>query len=509
MRTAEISQQPVIDFLSRPESHDGLPVTRIETHAAIVFLAGTRAIKIKRALRFPFLDFSTLKKRKRACEAELDVNRKFAPAIYRRVLAITRENDGHLAIGGKGPAVEWAVDMRRFDESQTLDHLAEHGRIDSRLAEALGRMTANAHALAATIERFDFSAALENVIAQNDAELATCPDLFVPKALCVLTERTHDALKGVHPLLVERGHDGFVRRCHGDLHLGNIVLIDGKPVLFDAIEFDERTATGDVLYDLAFLLMDLIQRGLQQAANIVLNRYLVETRHTSDLDTLAALPLFMAVRAAIRAKVTAARRAYSKTPAKVSERARDYFALAERLIAPRQPQLIAVGGLSGTGKSHLAHALAPLMVPAPGAIVLRSDIERKAMFDVDETERLPPNAYSPQTGQKLYAGLAAKAARILRAGHSVIIDAVFADPLARAEIRKVAVGRKFFGLFLTANLETRIARVRARKHDISDADVAVARAQEHYELGPMDWVKVDASGAPDETLRRAKVALLK
>jgi len=144
MSPAETSQQAVIDFLGAPATHGGVPVKRIDTHAATVFLAGERALKIKRAVRFPFLDYSTLAKRKAACAAELEVNHPFAPAIYRRAVAITREKDGALAIGGEGEPVEWAVEMRRFDETQTLDHLAQAGRIDAALADALGRAVARA-----------------------------------------------------------------------------------------------------------------------------------------------------------------------------------------------------------------------------------------------------------------------------------------------------------------------------------------------------------------------------
>jgi uncharacterized protein len=146
--TSEASQQPVIDFLSDPANHGGAPVKRIDTHIASVFLAGERALKIKRAVRFPFLDFSTLKARRMACEAEIAVNRAFAPSVYRRVLAITREINGYLALGGKGEPVEWAVEMRRFDESQTFDHLANAGRLNEPLADALGRAVAAAHRVA-------------------------------------------------------------------------------------------------------------------------------------------------------------------------------------------------------------------------------------------------------------------------------------------------------------------------------------------------------------------------
>lgn len=507
MSPEDTSQQAVIDFLGDPTSHGGTPVARIDTHAAAVFLAGDHVLKIKRAVRFPFLDFSTLAKRKAACEAELAVNRPFAPAIYRRVVAITRDDDGRLAIDGRGAPVEWAVEMRRFDEMQTLDRLAEAGRIDEALADALGRTVATAHGLSPVVESFGFVDALSEIVTQNDGELHGTPDLFAPDDVSALTQAARAALDRVKALLMQRERSGMVRRCHGDLHLGNIVLIDGKPTLFDAIEFDERIATGDVLYDLAFLLMDLIERGLNVAANIVFNRYLMETRRAEDLDALAALPLFMSVRAAIRAKVTAARRAHADAPERAAQNARDYFALAIRLLAPAAPQVIAVGGLSGTGKSRLARALAPGIAPAPGAVVLRSDVERKALFGVAETERLPPQAYTPDATAKVYASLIGKARRVMDAGHSAIVDAVFADANERQAAHQTAGVGTFHGLFLIADLPTRIARVGARVADASDANATVALRQEDYDLGALDWLTVDASGTPEQTLHRTQAAL--
>ena len=500
-------QQPVFDFLGRPETYGGASVKRVDTHAAAVFLAGKRALKIKRVVRFPFLDFSTLPKRKAACEAELAVNRPYAPAIYRRVLPITRESDGSLALDGQGEPVEWAVEMDRFDENETLDRLAESGRIDAALADALGRAVAEAHARAPVAKGFGFAAQLREIVAQNDVELMAEPELFAPEDAAALTRDTVAALDRLAPLLAARERDGCVRRCHGDLHLGNIVLIDGAPTLFDAIEFDERIATGDVFYDLAFLLMDLIERGLGLAANVVLNRYLIETRRAADLDALAALPLFMSVRAAIRAKVTAARLKHAADRQEPAQSARAYFALARKLLAPPPPQLVAVGGLSGTGKSVLAHALAPAIGPAPGAVVVRSDVTRKALFGVAETDRLPPSAYTREVSERVYTALTETACRVIAAGHSAVVDAVFADSKERAAIAQAAGGVPFQGLFLTADLATRVARVGTRVADASDADAAVACQQERYEIGHVEWTAVDASGTPEETLRRAKAAM--
>jgi uncharacterized protein len=302
-----------------------------------------------------------------------------------------------------------------------------------------------------------------------------------------------------------------VRRGHGDLHLGNIALIDGRPVPFDALEFDPLVASGDVLYDVAFLLMDLVERKLQPAANVVLNRYLAETRRLEDLDALAALPFLMSMRAAIRAKVTAARVAVARPAdrAAAEKAATTYFELAAALIAPQPPALVAIGGLSGTGKSVLARGLAPELMPAPGAVMLRSDVERKALFGVAETERLPADAYTAEITAQTYAALGDKARRVTSAGHSAVVDAVFAAPDERAAMAAVAstVNVAFRGLFLTADLATRIARVGRRTGDASDADAMIAQQQESYALGAMDWSVIDASGTPKQTLSRAKAVV--
>ena len=507
----EPSQEPVFALLSDPATHGGKTVKRIDTHAASVFLAGDRALKIKRAVSFPFLDYSTLAKRKAACEMELSVNRPFAPELYLRVVAITRAPDGTLTITGDGVPVEWAVEMRRFDENATLDHLAAAGRIDAALADTLGRSVAAAHASAPQVEAEPWIAALGDYIEQNDEACRALPALFSGAEIDALTNASRAAFARLRPLLQERGRLGFIRRGHGDLHLGNIVLIDKRLVLFDAIEFSPLIASGDVLYDLAFLLMDLVERGLTPQANILFNRYLVETRRISDLDTLAALPLFLSVRAGIRSKVTAARieRAPPDGQEKVRNAARQYFDFARRFIAPAPPQLIAVGGLSGTGKSLLARALAAEIAPAPGAVVLRSDIERKLLMGSDEHAKLPPDAYTPAINLRVYAGIIDKARRAVAAGHSAIVDAVFAAPPERVAVEQSAavLGVPFRGLFLTADLATRRQRVGTRRGDASDADAAVVERQEAYDLGGLDWLSVDASGTPEQTLEHALLAL--
>jgi uncharacterized protein len=502
-------QDEVLAFLADPTTHGGHKVRRIDTHAASVFLAGDRALKIKRAVRFPFLDYSTLEKRKAACEAELAVNAPYAPEIYRGILPVTREDDGRLAVGGSGTPVEWAVEMHRFDESRTLDHLAEG--IDAGLADALGRAVAAAHRKCQPLDGTAWIAALGSYVDEHAEAFRKHPEIFPLDDIDTLVRKSRAAYERIAPLLRERSRGGFVRRIHGDLHLGNIALIDGKPVLFDAIEFSEIIASGDVFYDLAFLLMDLLERGLTQAANIVFNRYLAENRRIEDLDALAALPFFLSMRAAIRARVTAARmeRAADAERQQIAQTAHAYFMFALRAIAPPPPRLLAIGGLSGTGKSKLAQSLAAEIEPMPGAVVIRSDLERKALFGVSETEKLPASAYAADVNARVYATLADKARRVLAAGHSTIVDAVFARPQERTVVAAVGASAKvpFRGMFLTADLGTRLGRVGARAADASDADAAVAKSQEGYDVGPIDWTPIDASGAPEHTLKLARSAL--
>jgi hypothetical protein len=502
-------QGPIVRFLADPANH-GLgagAVKRVDTHGAVVFLAGARAYKIKRAVKYPYLDFSTLERRVAAIDAEIDANKPFAPELYLGKAAIRRAADGKLSIGGDGEVVEWALVMRRFDENATLDHVAARRGIDDALARALGEAVASAHARAPRFDAAKWIDALGRFVEDEAAALLEADDIVPRNDAVALGEALRAALARIRPLLVARGKGGHVRRGHGDLHLRNVVLVDGNPVLFDALEFDPVVAAGDVLYDLAFLLMDLLDHKLDRAANIVLNRYLVKAGGDEHLDALAALPFFLSLRAAIRARVALDKRKLVSGEERrgAGGEATEYSVLAGRLIAPPRPRLIAVGGLSGTGKTTIAAGLAPAISPAPGAVHLRSDIERKRLAGVGELDRLPPEAYTTEAAARVYARLAELARRVLGAGHSAVVDAVYARPEERAAIEAVAAraGVPFAGVWLELSLAERIARVGGRRGDASDADAAVARAQEEYAVGEIAWHRVDAEGTPEDVVKRA------
>jgi len=500
-------QQQVLAFLDGSNFGARNGGKRIDTHASMVFLGADRALKIKRAVRLPFLDYSTLEKRKRACEEELKVNAVNAPELYRRVVAITRNSDGALEIGGTGEPVEWAVEMTRFDEGQALDRAADSKTIEPSLATAVADAILRSHDNAPPADGESWIASIPTIIARNTTRFRNVRGLD-EAAIEQLDAASRNLAMKLRPLLRKRAGQGFVRRCHGDLHLANIALVDGRPLLFDAIEFDAAIATTDILYDLAFTLMDLGHFNQGAAANAVFNRYLAQAGD-ENLDGLSLLPLFLSVRAAIRAHVLFVKSEHAGGDDAVWQQARCYFDLAGRLIMPKSPPLVAVGGPSGVGKSVLARGLAGLIEPHPGAVIVRADVVRKRLFGVSETTRLPKQAYQADANKRVYDKLLDMARRVLDQGLAVVLDAAYLKDAERTEVAALArkQGVRFVGLFLTADLATRLSRIERRKGDASDATRDVALMQETFATGAVDWHMVDASGTPEQSLRNARAAM--
>jgi aminoglycoside phosphotransferase family enzyme/predicted kinase len=499
-------QPAVIDFLAAPSTHGGATVERIDTHASIVFLAAERAYKLKRAVRFDYLDFSTSERRRMLCEAELRLNRRTAPTLYRRVVAVTRERDGSYALGGSGRAVDWLVEMNRFSQDALFDRLAAVGGLGIDLMSPLAASIADFHRSAGPRPDHGGKAGMSRVIEGNAAGFGEFGRACLEQSAADrVTDDARRELERHAAALERRRRSGLVRQCHGDLHLRNIVLLDGRPTLFDGVEFNDDISCIDVMYDLAFLLMDLWRRGLPRHANTVLNQYLGEM---ADFDAVSLLPLFLSCRAAVRAKTSAtAAQLQQDLPRRreLERTAREYLAAAERLLHPPAPCLVAVGGFSGTGKSTLALSLAPSVGAVPGAVVLRSDEIRKRLCGVPLLERLRPEGYSQHVSDRVYSTLAEQASLVLRAGHSVIADAVYARVADRRAIEEVAAATStpFIGLWLDAPESVLIERTTQRRTDASDADAAIVRMQQARNAGDIRWYRLNASLPPAAVLTAA------
>lgn len=499
------SQSEILGLLgSKYGSGDMWDIAKtIHTHISTVLLIGDRALKLKRPVHLPYLDLSTPERRLQMCERELCLNRRTAPQLYRAVHRITREANGQLALNGRGILLDAVLEMVRFEDGSTFDRLAVEGRLTS---ADMGELAKNIAALHAAAERTPDpagAARMQRVLEINERAFAatavfTGPEIDMVNGACRMALARHAAL------LDERARAGHVRRCHGDLHLRNISLVEGKPLLFDCLEFDEDLATTDVLYDLAFVLMDLWSFGLSELANCLFNRYLDET---GDEAGIRLLPFFMAVRAAVRAHVTASE--VSETdPISAWKQAEAwaYLELCQDLLKERPPVLAAVGGFSGSGKSTVAAKIAPGLGPVPGARMIASDRIRKGMFGVPPTTRLSDDAYRSEVSNQVYQRMREAARASLAQGHAVIADAVFDREVERARIGAIAIecGVPFRGIWLEAASDVLVERVSARRGDVSDATPDVVAAQLARGGVPSDWPKVRADVAPLEVADAAR-----
>lgn len=468
----------------------------IETHISAVFVGADTVFKLKKAVRLPFLDFSTLEARERFARRELALNRPAAPELYRDVVPVVRQPDGRLALGGPGEPVDWVLRMAPVADGDFLDEVAARGALTPALLDRVADAVAAYHR--ALPPRFDIDqAAALRRIADGNVTSALAAGLPA-EPIATWHRRAVAAVDARAGLFAGRAAAGKVRRGHGDLHLGNLCLWRGAPVLFDALEFDEALATLDVGYDLAFLLMDLQHRLGRAAANRVLNRYL---GRTGDWQLAGGLMPWLSVRAMVRAHIEAARGGAGEAAA--------YLRAAADYLVPALAMVVAIGGLPGVGKTTLARALAPELGPAPGAVVVRSDEIRKRLHGLAPEARAPVWSYGPAMNALVGTELVRAGCLLAVHGHSAVIDATFLEPAdrRRSEHAVAAAGARFHGLWLHAPLAELEARIAARVDDASDATAAVLRRAAAHEPGARDWLAVDARD-PAAALAEARRALL-
>jgi aminoglycoside phosphotransferase family enzyme/predicted kinase len=444
-----------------------------------VFVGTDTVWKLRKAVTMTFLDFAPLAERERTARRELELNTQSAPGLYRDVVPITRTPSG-LELDGPGDTVDWVVRMARIPKSDFLDVIAERGDLTPALLDALADGIAKLHLSLPPHHRNATSALRSTILGNHES----AQDAGLPAARIDAWRDTMLALLDTHAdWIARRGQNGFVRRTHGDLHLGNLCLWQNTPVPFDALEFSEAMATIDLGYDLAFLLMDLDIRAGRPAANRVLNRYVART---GDADLLTGLPLFLSMRALVRAHVAAKNNAGWTR----------YLAYAETALQPRPAIAIGIGGLPGSGKSTLARLIAPQLGPAPGALILRSDEIRKRQHNVPPEHRLPKSAYTEHASRQVKAELFAQMHQAAKAGHAVIADLTFMAQQDRTAAETAAHPLPFKGLWLQAPLDILDARIAQRTNDASDADTKVLREAAKKNPTSGTWHALDATGPP-------------
>lgn len=495
--------QAVADFLARPGTLG--PATEvIETHTARVFLSGDQAWKLRRPVDYGWLDYASRATRRRMAEREIAWNSPTAPGLYLGLGGVTA-GPRLVRPGDAVPdAAEPLVVMHRFDQADLFDRMAADGRLDLDRMRQTGSVIASMHR---TEPAEPAPPDIDGLLRQECADLEGLAEPLGRDGIATLTRSLRERVAALRDLAATRR----VRRCHGDLHLRNIVLWQGRPAPFDCIEFNADLARIDPLYDLAFLLMDLEHRGHGELGPAVLSAWAegMAAEPGADVatayDGFALFPLYKAFRADIRAKIGALSADGPDAEAKLAE-ARTYVALGQAYLdADPRPRLIAVGGRSGSGKSLLAREIAALT----GALVIRSDAVRKGLAGVAMTDRLPPESYTPEAAARVYAAMTDRAGRALAGGMPVILDAAHLDPQERATAEAIArtAGVPFDGVWLDAPRETLKTRAAARQGDVSDATGTVVDRQFAEDVGAISWKTIDASGDPDAVVSAARAAL--
>jgi len=452
-----------------------------ETHISWVLLAGDYAYKLKKAVRLPFLDFSTLAARRHFCEEELRLNRRTAPELYLEVVPIVRDAGGALRVGGRAGAaaepLEYAVRMRRFAADELADAMARRGALGEGEIDALAAALARFHLAAPRTDAASACGTPEAIEAPALANFDQIEALGGPRdagasaRLAALRAWTLREGRRLRPVFAARRAQGFVRECHGDLHLGNVAFIGGRAVPFDCIEFDPALRWIDVMGEVAFLVMDLLAHRLPALAWRLLNAWL---EATGDYGGIGVLRYYLVYRAMVRAKIARLRGS--------QEAFADYAALAESLAEEGRPCLVLMHGVSGSGKTVAAQKLLEKL----GAVRVRSDVERKRLHGLAPRARtgagLSAGIYDAAAGRRTYARLAECAALVLEAGYPAIVDAAFLERAQREPFLRLA-GRLGAACVIAhctapeAVLRRRVALREARAEDASEAGPAVLERQ--------------------------------
>ncbi|MCF2149403.1 AAA family ATPase [Desmonostoc muscorum LEGE 12446] len=483
----------------------------IQTHASYVLLTGNYAYKLKKPVNFGFLDFSTLEKRRHFCQEELRLNQRGAAELYLEVLPIALVGEQY-QLGGTGEAAEYVLKMRQFPQESLLSALFEAGKLNETNLDNLGRVVAQYHSQAQTNDYIRSFGEVPNLRAAFDENYEqTEKYIGGPQTQAQFTETkeyTDKFFTERSELLASRIHNNYIRECHGDLHLRNIALWHDKILLFDCIEFNEQFRFVDVMYDVAFTVMDLEARGRKNLGNAFLNAY---TEQTGDWEGLQVLPLYLSRQAYVRAKVTSFLLDDPSVPVTAKEEATktaaDYYKQAWEYTKPKQGQLLLMSGLSGSGKSTTARLLARHL----GAIQLRSDAVRKHLGGIPLSEKGSDDLYTPEMTKKTYTRLLSLGIILANQGFPVILDAKYDKQLLRQEAIAQATKHQLPLQIIqcTAPLEVLQERLNKRTGDIADATADLLDSQlkqaEPFTEEEKTYVKILDTTQPKEAQLKAVI----
>ena len=512
-------QSALIAALSSPEAFGLKPSQKItvkETNISDVFLTGEKAYKLKRDVKYPYVDYSTPEKRLAACQKELEICNRFAPGLCFGVEEVVSDKKGRIFIRSacsdkNAEVIDYLLVMREFEESMLFDNMADRGDLDRFEMMDTAEKIFGLHQNAAVITTRNPVDIIRGRIYENNAMIRCfVPDIFDGEDVDALETAQLDALEKNRELLLKRQAEGKIRWCHGDLTLRNLAMWNGCVIPLNPIEFYDDLTQIDTLYDFAFLLVDMESKGQRRLASILFNHYMALS---ADWEGIPVLPLFLSCRAAVNAYVFAQRSAEIKDKreaALMANKAYEQLVISRRFLDQPRPVLVACGGLSGSGKSRIARESAPFIGNPPGAVILRDDVLRKNLLNTGLEEHLDPSEYTPELENKVFDQLCDECRRMLGAGQSVVADALFHDVRQRRAIEEVAkeMNVDFQGLWVDAPLEIRIERVASRKRNPSDVKTAEElRRQLDVDVGPVTWDKIDTSGDRMATLTRVRMIL--
>ena len=512
-------QSAVIAALSEQSAYGFKPKHKIfvkETNISNVFLTGEKAYKLKRGVKYPYVDYSTLEKRQAACRKELELCEKFAPGLCHGVEEVVSDKKGRVFLRSacsdkKAEVVDYVLVMHEFEEDMLFENMVDRGDLDRFEMMDTAEKIFNSHKNAEIITTRNPLDIIRGRIYENNAMIRCfVPDVFDEEDVDALEAEQLETLERYRDLLLKRQTDGKIRWCHGDLTLRNLAMWNGQVVPFNPIEFYDDLTQIDTMYDFAFLLVEMESKGQRRLASILFNHYMALSE---DWDGVPVLPLFLSCRAAVNAYVFAQRSVEIKDKHEamlMANRAYEQLVISKRFLEHQKPVLVACGGLSGSGKSRIARESAPFIGNPPGAVIVRDDVLRKNMMNTGLEENLNVSEYKPEIEEEVFKAVCEKCRYMLASGQSVVADALFHKPEQRRAIEALAREMQvdFKGIWVDAPLDVRIERVTQRKRNPSDVRSAEELKQQlDIDVGPVTWEKIDTSGDRMTTLTRVRTLL--